>query len=506
MIYGAASVPLMYLIGKRLQNAHVGILSAFLFAFSAYNIAQSQEIRYYSQFGFFALFSLYCLYRYLENRSKNWLMVWLGSSVLMIDATPNGLFPFIGGLALVGWSKLRTCERRRLCFALLLTLCVLLLGFVLQFRGTIFVTLQKLADRSPSQVLSDPTCMRGWNKATLMKFPFTVLNYVLGPNTNPVENWWLVAVTLLVVGGLFLWGVLKSENSLKYYLVLAYFVVPLILQIGIAEPLSPYQYATIEPKHVMYAFPIWLLFISSGYLCIISKKLKFLLGLAIILIQSITLYMYYFPSFSYYSGRFADIRLARPLFVYSFTQRDARDSTYIPVPAAYYGFQYKDLRLPFFFEDKPVLSGYGIGKDNSPWTADLSRPISAESISLLFNLENVHGIPDGAVVGRIKLIFESGRFVDHLLVYGENAADAFADYLGIKPTDPNVSIAKTWHKKPLITTSFNYPGVHASFNAYIYTLKVPIDGIEEKLEKIQIEYFANRGKIRIWGSFVRAAS
>jgi len=599
MIYGAASVPLMYLLGRRIQGTCAGVLSALLFALSSFNIAQSQEVRYYSQFGFYALLSLYLLYRYLDKPSTERVMAWAGSSGLMVMTTTNGLFPLLGSCALIMWAKMQGGARRRLY--LLLSLAALGLSlFILQFRASIFLTLQRFGGASE---LSDPTFMRGWSIATFLKFPFAVLNFALGPNVNPLEHWWFVSVTLLLLGGLFLWGLYRCQAAFKYHLVLSFLLIPMVLQIGVAEPFSTYQYATIEPKHVMYAFPIWLLFVSIGLLSIPTKAISVLLGVIVAVTQTTALYMYYFPSFSYYEGRYADIRLAGsliqqvalletlfvvdgpakepfeyyfgkylegyrvvspyevanmqaeelksyrhiflilndwkacpdigasgyydrqlamddlfanlnrwfivadgyvryPLFVY-LLERDGIAGSFIRAPISCYGYYYKDLPLPFAFEGEPVLSSFGVGRENSPWRVELLEPKLTRSVSVLFNLQNTSDISMGEVVGAIKLTFSSGVIVEHQLIYGKNAADSFADYLGIGLNNPAVSIAKTWRKQPLFSTSFRYPRSYANFDAHIYALTIAIDIVEDSLERIDVAYFAKQGQIRLWGILLK---
>lgn len=65
-IFGVASIPLIYLIGKELFDRKVGLISAFLMAISQFQIYYSQDIRYYSLFVLMTLVSYYFLLLHCE--------------------------------------------------------------------------------------------------------------------------------------------------------------------------------------------------------------------------------------------------------------------------------------------------------------------------------------------------------------------------------------------------------------------------------------------------------
>src|SRR5512138_17145 len=48
VLFGTATIPVIYLIGKRMAGAMVGLAAAVLLAFSLFNISNAQEMRMYT--------------------------------------------------------------------------------------------------------------------------------------------------------------------------------------------------------------------------------------------------------------------------------------------------------------------------------------------------------------------------------------------------------------------------------------------------------------------------
>lgn len=74
VIFGLACVPLMFAIGNRLQDWRLGLLSAAMFAFSAYQVSHAQDARQYSLITLLALISIWLV---LAPRKRMWLYLTL---------------------------------------------------------------------------------------------------------------------------------------------------------------------------------------------------------------------------------------------------------------------------------------------------------------------------------------------------------------------------------------------------------------------------------------------
>lgn len=91
-IFGVASIPLIYLIGKELFDRKVGLISAFLMAISQFQIYYSQDIRYYSLFVLMTLVSYYFFVIALRNRNIINLTLYVLTTVLLFYTHAYGVF------------------------------------------------------------------------------------------------------------------------------------------------------------------------------------------------------------------------------------------------------------------------------------------------------------------------------------------------------------------------------------------------------------------------------
>lgn len=73
VVFGVASIFIIYFLGKEYFNKNVGLLSAFFLSFSYWHIAWSRQIRSYSLFVFLFLLSLLFYAYYEKSNEKKWL-------------------------------------------------------------------------------------------------------------------------------------------------------------------------------------------------------------------------------------------------------------------------------------------------------------------------------------------------------------------------------------------------------------------------------------------------
>ena len=69
-VFGIASIPVAYWVGRRLYDRRVGLIAALILTFSPFGIWYSQEARMYSMLMFFALLSVGCLSLALEENTR----------------------------------------------------------------------------------------------------------------------------------------------------------------------------------------------------------------------------------------------------------------------------------------------------------------------------------------------------------------------------------------------------------------------------------------------------
>lgn len=93
---GAASVPLLYGLGRRLAGERVAIIAAVMLAVAEVPLSMSQEARAYAPGAFLVLLSVYCLVRAVETSGSLWLV---GYAVAAAAAAYTHLF---AGVAVAG--------------------------------------------------------------------------------------------------------------------------------------------------------------------------------------------------------------------------------------------------------------------------------------------------------------------------------------------------------------------------------------------------------------------
>ena len=74
VIFGAATVPALYLLGARIMRRREAFLAAALLAVSYHHVWFSQNARGYALLGFFAVISAWCLLRVMDDPSPRWMV------------------------------------------------------------------------------------------------------------------------------------------------------------------------------------------------------------------------------------------------------------------------------------------------------------------------------------------------------------------------------------------------------------------------------------------------
>ncbi len=110
-IFGAGTIPIIYLIGKRISGSVVGVAAAVFLAFSPFNVYYAQEARMYTFLMFNAAMAIYALVRLLtDSRSvrpigsqfREYLRAWRTSGP--VDPDPKDGFVYKVEPPRTGWS------------------------------------------------------------------------------------------------------------------------------------------------------------------------------------------------------------------------------------------------------------------------------------------------------------------------------------------------------------------------------------------------------------------
>jgi len=125
LIFGVLAIPMIYLLGRRLFNEEVGLISALILAISPFNVEYSQEARMYSLLLFLALVSMYFFVRFIDRGSivfvrfleRGSIAVSVGyvlSTALMLYTHLFGLFVLVAQNLFVAGLLLLSRQRRPL--------------------------------------------------------------------------------------------------------------------------------------------------------------------------------------------------------------------------------------------------------------------------------------------------------------------------------------------------------------------------------------------------------
>ncbi|WP_135388998.1 glycosyltransferase family 39 protein [Methanolobus halotolerans] len=140
VIFGILTVILAYHIGSVWGNKRIGVIAAFLVAFSVWEIAWSRQARMYQQLQFFYLLSLYLFYEYISHREKKHLYLLIASFAATILSHVFGytlIVVFLVFLAVSAMKQKRSIDIHEKRVALYIILIFLfLLGMAYQ-KGVI---------------------------------------------------------------------------------------------------------------------------------------------------------------------------------------------------------------------------------------------------------------------------------------------------------------------------------------------------------------------------------
>lgn len=163
VLFGVLAIPMIYLVGRQLFDEKVGLVAAFILAFSSFNIYYSQEARMYSLMVLLALLSMYFFLRFLQRNNLALSAAYVLSTTLLVYSHNYGWFVVIAQniwiLSLLLLSKNRTFRLRR-WVALQATVLVLFVPWIpvaigqISYRNAMFGGLSGLSPPAPLQLIS----------------------------------------------------------------------------------------------------------------------------------------------------------------------------------------------------------------------------------------------------------------------------------------------------------------------------------------------------------------
>jgi len=284
VVWGIASIPLVYCFGARLFSRKIGLVGALLLAFSPFHIFYSQDLRPYSLFLFLSMLMFYLSYLALEDNKNIYYIGIIAISVLGIYTHIYTVFPlFIVNLYLViGWKAYHHLLRKWLLSHLaIVVLCIPALYLVIYHitkGGT------RLSDVSP-----------GLRSLVGTFYVFTVGRFFFPTPSNLI----LIAVqgavfaAGLLMGIWALWREKASEHGrqrLALFLTAATTYIAIWLISLAIIPL----FDEARANYLIFLLPLYYLLVARGWDYLSNSALKTTLVSLAVLISLISMYPFYF--------------------------------------------------------------------------------------------------------------------------------------------------------------------------------------------------------------------
>ncbi|MEK7766525.1 MAG: glycosyltransferase family 39 protein, partial [bacterium] len=126
VLFHLASIPLIFLVGRRLLGREAGIVAAALLACSPFHLGFARELRMYSLVGFLSLLSMEGLLAWLQDRSRRGWWTWGLAGLALLYTHFMGVLLLVAQLAIVVTGE----EWRRRRGDVLRWMALLIIGFL----------------------------------------------------------------------------------------------------------------------------------------------------------------------------------------------------------------------------------------------------------------------------------------------------------------------------------------------------------------------------------------
>lgn len=275
VVFGMATIYLIFKLGKLFFGSKVGLMAALLLAISSLHLEYSREVRYYSYLIFFSGLTIFFLYKLVTEKRWRWLLLFFLMTILNIATQSVALLALLPQLVFLGicfWpsgfkSHLSKIKLGKLVFILPL---LVVAGVFIKSFGELFAKV-KFAPAMP-----------------FPQFLVQVLESLSGSK-------FLLALYLVF----FLFGLLISFRKNKNQVIL-------LLLLLILPPLVLYFFRPtgfgFHIRYVIFILIPYLLIISYGVIHLLKRDINILIAAVIIALLSIQ------PIGSYYQIKRGDWR------------------------------------------------------------------------------------------------------------------------------------------------------------------------------------------------------
>ncbi len=149
--FSLATIVITFFFAQRLFSAQVGLLAAFILAFSHWELEFGRHARMYASFAFFYTFALYAIYRGVYENRRKWLALsFIGSLCAVFSHVLGGTLGLIYLAAALHPSRSRLARIQLVSVALVVMLAAHAEFWLVQYGFQISAKLQNLEPTSRS--------------------------------------------------------------------------------------------------------------------------------------------------------------------------------------------------------------------------------------------------------------------------------------------------------------------------------------------------------------------
>ncbi|MFH1791957.1 MAG: glycosyltransferase family 39 protein [Candidatus Omnitrophota bacterium] len=274
VIFGSASIVMMFLLGKVFFSTRAGLLGAFLLALSPFHIYYSQAARMYTAVAFFTLSSCYLYVRALENGK---LAYWTGYVLLTLLNIFTHYIGFLFWIVQLVYypigRKIAGKETMRIWLLGNIAIAIIAIGWF----GVIFNTIGGI------EGMGSPYLLGKVLTPTWRSLLITFKNFSSGYNASGADG----VLTVALFSALFLIGVVKNRRNNGTLLCMLSMIGPVI-----AVFLLSYVRPVYIDRYFIGSSAFFLLVAAAG-LAALPKKAITVAALSVVLLAAPALACYY---------------------------------------------------------------------------------------------------------------------------------------------------------------------------------------------------------------------
>lgn len=280
LIFGLATVHLIFKIGSKIVNERVGLMAALLLSTGPLHIYYSQETRMYVPETFFVTLLIWNLLQVFEQEKNKWLMLTISTiAVLSIDYLPILVFPAIL-LYLLGNNKHELKKHKRHLVRLALIVTAFTVAWIPVFTSQI--------KTSMAAQVNAPLWIEVLGGSSLKQIALIPIKFIIGRIS--FYNKFIYATYIFAALFVYIWPFLNSLRRRKEVeIIWLWFFVPLILAIILG-----FQFSVLSYFRLIFILPAFYLLVAFGLSLIKNNQTARLIMMLMIFFNLVSVGIYHF--------------------------------------------------------------------------------------------------------------------------------------------------------------------------------------------------------------------